>query len=324
MYSLVFESLIDSGKIEIKLYSHYTCICGDSGEGKTHFVSTIEDGINSEEIRVYVKDNNGVREDISFVVANAATIGTVIEIDRLQVILIDEVTMLRSKDFKKINTCKHLIIGVSRSSVVKLNYPMQGMYMVTRDDSDDGVIFDLVPVKKLPLLSNKDLLNKKNIITEACNNRSENEFLQVYFNNVKGCGGRDKIAGVLRRYKNKDILVFEDLCAIGGAYQILVKRCKDNKFIRFYPYNSFEELICASSVVYNSLSGFKYGVYDFVSLEQFYEKLLEYATRGNKLIEYKHGKPLPVYLLDCNNLESILNSKVGNLLLQYIKLHKDL
>ena len=131
MYSLVFESLEDGSKIEINLYSHYTCICGDSGEGKTHFVSTIEDGINSEEIRVYVKDSNGIREDISFVVANAATIGTVIEVERLQVILIDSIEMLREDLIRSIDRCKQLIVAVTRSGSI-ISKCGKGIYSVVR------------------------------------------------------------------------------------------------------------------------------------------------------------------------------------------------
>lgn len=131
MYSLVFESLENGSNIEIKLYSHYTCICGDSGEGKTHFVSTVEDGINSEELRVYVKDAKGIRDDISFVVANAATIGTVLKVDALQVILIDEITMLNEGILKSLDSCKHYILAVTRSDRIKSKCD-KGIYNLVR------------------------------------------------------------------------------------------------------------------------------------------------------------------------------------------------
>lgn len=46
----------DGKSVNVRLFSHYTCICGKfSGEGKSEFVSLLEDGISTGDISVVSK-----------------------------------------------------------------------------------------------------------------------------------------------------------------------------------------------------------------------------------------------------------------------------
>ncbi len=62
--------------------------------------------------------------------------------------------------------------------------------------------------------------------------------------------------------------------------------------------------------------------FDYLSLERYYESLLEQMTRGTE-IECRHGERLPAIILDKDNLSRLLDSDVGRLLLEYIQREQD-
>ena len=64
-------------------------------------------------------------------------------------------------------------------------------------------------------------------------------------------------------------------------------------------------------------------VYDYVSIECYYEELLEKMTEGTPM-EYHHGAHLPKEFLNEEVPEDILDSDVGRMLLEYIwKMRRD-
>lgn len=317
MVTVTFKSLINESSLSIDLYSKYTCICGDnSGEGKTHFVSYISDGIETEQIKVSC--SNGYE----FTIADASTINVIARSDVRQIVLIDEISMVRN--IKVLHSSKSLYIGITRASNVNLEYPMQGIYKLIREESDGAVLFDLKHMEKLPLLSKDNIIKFDYIITEAISNRSENELLSAQgVNNLIGSGGRDRLERVLRKYKGKNVLVLADLASIGPAYSILKKRSLEaDGLVLFYPYLCFEQLLCHSPLVRSLVTSLNFSLtkYDFNTLEVYYEKLLEFKTRKTNL-QYIHGKPLAKQFLSKNNRKDIFSSKVGNLMLKYLDLY---
>lgn len=315
MYTVVFKSIENNSSVSINLHSHYTCLYGEySGEGKSHFFSSIEQGVNTDTIKVEVSDPN-----IGFTLATAATLEAILGNESKMVIMIDESSMLKESIIKKVNTSKHIFICITRSMPFKMDYPLQGLYKVSRKVSGDIVSFDIDNLNSLPIA--KDFNNRyDDIIVEASEGRSESQLLGVYLDGIKSSGGRDRIEKLLRKSENKKVLVFADLGNIGRAYKLLFKRCKENPNIRFYGYQCFEQLLYRSPLVGELPDNTGHiSKFDVVSLENYYESLMEERTRGTKL-EYKHGKSLKAEFLDKRNFLKVFTSKVGKGIGQYIKI----
>ena len=299
----------------ITLYSHFTCIYGrESGEGKSYFVDLLKDGIRTGEISVQVSEN------LPFVVADDLTITGVLESKRRLVVLIDELSMLRSSILKRVNESEHLFISVNRAMPLNLEYPLSGIYKL--DYNPDDNTFEFLHMNDLKLLRKNDILSRfDSVITESSMNRSEHELLSVYLDNVIPSSGRDRVQNIIRLQGTKRLLVLVDLGAVGRAYGILAKRSSKNPNLRFYPYECFEHLLHCSKLVKtnrvvvdeNSLSK-----YSYLSLEQYFEDLLERETAGT-CIEYKHGAPLKEGFLDKDNFDLVFKSTVGILLWEYIR-----
>ena len=78
----------------------------------------------------------------------------------------------------------------------------------------------------------------------------------------------------------------------------------DNPGIKFYNYQSFEELLCVSQLVKNlQTTTLKY-VFDYITIEKYYEEVLEELTAGSSL-GYKHGKSLLKAFLDEGNFDLV-------------------
>lgn len=148
-------------------------------------------------------------------------------------------------------------------------------------------------------------------------------------------GGKDKIAGILYNFTKSDnhkkILVLMDLANVSSQYKILIKRCKENPNVFFYPYASFEELLYKSRLVARLNKKCHFIPYDFCTLERYYENALEEVTSGSNL-EYRHKQLLLSWCytdeckdcnrkcsLECNDkLSQILDSPVGKRLYKWI------
>lgn len=301
----------DNSSTSVTLYSHYTCLYGkESGEGKSYFVSLVSMLINSGQMDVVISDKS-----LSFTIANADSVMAVIGNEKQRyVVLIDESSMLSINALSELNKSKHIFICVCRSLPLRLNYPMNGIYKVVWDDES----LDIIPIECLPVMKKVD--KKRVIITEAEDDRSENELLSKYLDNVIASGGRDRIEKKLR-YVDKPTLVFADLGVIGPAYALLKKRC-EGKDIVFYDYFCFEQLLYESNIVQKLGDCVSLSVFDFISIEEYYEKLLELSTK--KKIRYKHGRPLSKVFLNKNNFKHVFSGKVAKLLKEYIEKYGNL
>lgn len=74
-----FHRKTDQNNLTIRLYSHYTCIMGDSGIGKSCFFDTIADNAVTQEIEVQ-----------SAYPLVPATLDTILDISQRRIIMIDE------------------------------------------------------------------------------------------------------------------------------------------------------------------------------------------------------------------------------------------
>lgn len=303
-HQISFKQITTGKVIEMTLYSHYTCIYGkDSGEGKTEFFSLIEDGINTEEIEVI--------SDLPFTIATAATLNAILEIPNRTIIMIDESVALQKQLMTQMNNSKHVFVCISRATPFKLEYSLNGIYYLMRDG---GGWFDVKQDNVLQFASDDFRFDK--IVTESVESRSEHELLSNYFDNIVCAGGKNKIEKKLRN-SSENILVFADLSNIGSALSILQKRCIQNPNIRFYPYQSFEQLLLKSTLVQELNNKVDLCNFDFFSNERYYEEKLEKVTKNTEL-EYKHGKPLAKKFLKKENAEKVFNSDVGHVLWDYI------
>ena len=316
-YTVTFRNVSLGIQSTITLYSHYTSIYGNnSGEGKTHFIEMVKQGMSVGDISVDVQPKG------RFAIADASFLDALLSnTNELLVILIDELSMLRSEKIKEINKSSHLFIAVSRGIPLKLDYPMYGIYNIKRFSNDNGACFEIVRADQLRLYSDKNSrsLEFDNIVTESSFGRSEHDLLSSYLFNLIPAYGRDNIHKHLM--SDNSILVMSDLSAIGKAYGLLLKRCKNSKNIYFYPYNCFEELLLQSQLVAKSRKDtprVSKSKFNFISIERYMEYKLEIATKNTPL-EYTHGKPLPSAYKDKANFEKVFNSKVGKLLYDYIK-----
>ena len=128
---------------KIKLFSHYTCLYGkDSGEGKTKFYASIEDGLAQDTMEVKIIGDDSLK----FTLATAGSIRAILDNrENRYVILMDESTMLKDDIIKKINESHHLFIGIGRSMPFKMDYPLAGLYKI-----NENLVVE--PMEPLPMM----------------------------------------------------------------------------------------------------------------------------------------------------------------------------
>ena len=276
---LSFYRKADHKSLTIRLYSHFTCILGDSGIGKTCFFETIADNAVTQEIEVQSEYP---------IVPTTATLETVLEVEDRRIIMIDEANVFSQQGemMNKINQSKHLFLCIGRSNNCNGDYPLQGIYELFFDGNDWFQIqqaFDLNATNQF----RKDM----KMITESAEKRSEHELLSQYFQNVQSARGRNRIASIL--LKETEAVVFADLGNIGRAYRLLKKRVHDHPGICFYDYQSFEQLLYDAPLLEKFHTAKTNSVFDVTTIEAFYEFVLEKETSACKEFAYRHGKALP-------------------------------
>lgn len=295
---------------DIMLNSHYTCILGkDSGEGKTEFFNEILTGLSEGTVKV-----NSEYPLYCIDIQGMSSPEPILNNPDRSIYLLDEASVLKGNYIAQMNKSKHLFIMITRTVPLRGNYPLDGIYFLTRHNG----WFKSSPAE-LPLTEGS--IYETKIVTESQIGRSEHELLSIYYDGLVAAGGRDRIESKLRNTSEKTT-VFADLGNIGAAYFLLRKRCEQNKQISFYPYKAFEQLLCESSLVRNSGKVFMESVFDFLSEEKYYEAALKYMTQDTPL-EYKHGFPLSNQFLNRENYEKVFNSEVGKLLYDDIKVQRD-
>lgn len=294
---LSFYRKKDHKSLTIRLYSHFTCILGDSGIGKTCFFDTIADNAVTQEIEV--------QSEYPVVPTTAATLETVLEVEDRRIIMIDEANVFSQQGemMNKINQSKHLFLCIGRSNNCNGDYPLQGIYELFFDGNDWFQIrqaFDLNATNKF----------RKNMvmITESAENRSEHQLLSQYFQNVQSAHGRNRIPSML--LKETEAVVFADLGNIGRAYRILKKRVHNHPGICFYDYQSFEQLLYDVPLLEKFHISENGSVFDASTIEAYYELILEKETSGCKELAYQHGKHLPSGYLHASP-QKLFQSDVG-------------
>lgn len=290
----------------ITLYSHYTCIIGKySGEGKSEFLAELANEI--------AEGNKVFESELTVSIADAASLPGILNNPNRQIVIIDEMAMLQRDVIARINESHHLFIGVSRGNPIKLDYPLKGIYSVERTAN----WYKISSLQyELPLV---DQCKDCKIVMESRKNKSEHELLSKYFSNCIAASGKNNIEKYLRN-KDDEICVFADLGAIGNAFTILRKRCNDNPKIKFYDYQAFEQLLVESPLLSDYAS--ECSVFDFMTLERFYEHELEEAFKSHE-IKFKHGADLPD-LIRKASITELFNSGVGRKLLEYIEVRERL
>lgn len=225
--------------------------------------------------------------------------------------MLDESTAFRMEVLKKMQKSIHLFVCITRAMILHFDYHLKGIYNVYRINE----WFAVTRAESLPLL-NRPLNGNDIMVTESSEFRSEHQMLyDIGCKNIVAAGGRDRIESKLRK-NSSTIIVFSDLSAIGRAYRLLQKRCKLNKNISFYEYESFEQMLCSSPIFSDQIRKSNLNPYQFITLERYYEALLSEIT-GNSEYKYIHGKPLPKIYSE--SWSQLLDSNVGKPLLDFIK-----
>ena len=301
---IAFRRKIDNKCLTVRLYSHFTCILGDSGIGKTCFFDTIADNAITQEIEI--------KSEFPVVPTTAATLEAVLEVPERRVIFIDEANVFsqQGKMMSKINHSQHLFLCIGRSNVCNGDYPIQGIYNLALDQ-DGWFQISHVPDLNITATLKKD----SRIITESASGRSESELLECFFENVVAANGRNNIQSILLHLASAT--VFADLGNIGRAYHLLYKRVKDHPNIVFYDYQCFEQLLYESPLIKQYHQEMEISVFDKMSIEKFYEYLLTKMTINLNGFVYKHGKPLDRGYLSASG-ENLFDSAVGQGILQAI------
>ncbi len=302
---LKFEHRNQDRNIEFELLSKFTCINGkNSGEGKSEFLIELEQGIQLGEISCNLGDY--------FAIADAGSINALLQLPHRTVLMIDETVALQSEVQEKMQQSKHVFVCITRAMGLHFDYHMKGIYHIYR--TDDWFLVERA--KPLPMLEEHRLSILDDAVTESRKLRSEHQMLsEIGFQNITAACGRDEIEKKLRNTKG-DIIVFADLSAIGKAYRLLMKRCQQNENIRFYNYDSFEQLICSSTLFKQKSEKSRLDSFSFLTLERYYEKVLEEITAGTDF-QYEHGKPLSkAYSAHWHEL---LESESGKALKELIK-----
>lgn len=298
----------DPGKtIEMELVSKFTCINGrNSGEGKSEFLVELEQGMQLGEIVCNLGDH--------FAIADAGSINALLQLVDRTVLMIDETITFQTDILTKMRTSRHIFVCITRAMSLHFDYPLKGIYKVCRTKD----WFSVIRAETLPLLNHK-LYEMGVVVTESREGRSEHQMLtEIGVTHLIAAAGRDEIEKKLRNTKGS-ILVFADLGAVGRAYRLLQKRCEANKNIRFYNYDSFEHLLCSSSIFRENAYKSRWNSFMFITLERYYEKVLMEITSHTEY-QYEHGKPLPKAFSE--HWSELLDSDCGKYLKQFAD-HKE-
>ncbi|MDE7311867.1 MAG: hypothetical protein K2N87_09695 [Eubacterium sp.] len=286
----------DKKELSITLYSHYSCIMGDSGIGKTCFFETIAENEVTNEIEV--------QSDYPIITATVGNLNGILDIPQRRIVFIDESNVFGQQQelMEKINASQHLFVCIGRAFTCNGDYPLQGIYTV----HIDGDWFSIKRAEELNVT--RQFSRRQTIITESSPNRSEHEVLKPYFEHFICAGGRNRIQAKLLRVKSG--IVFADLGNIGRAYHMLLKRIRNNADIYFYDYQSFEQLLYDSPLLEQCrLAGTKSN-FDEITVERYYSALLEECTSCCKELKYVHGKPLACGY-SCASAKELFESKTG-------------
>ena len=116
----------------LDIVSKFTYVIGiDSGEGKSKLLSQIEDGIQDGSL--IINSQYGV------VVASPANVVDLLEIPTRKIIILDEFSVLRSTQLKKIKQSNHLFVCITRGLPLHFSCSYNGIYRVV--ESNGFLIF---------------------------------------------------------------------------------------------------------------------------------------------------------------------------------------
>lgn len=256
-YTLYVKSKDSAVLFSLPLISHLTTIYGvNSGEGKSWLFDLLVRMRAANELEITCENSNGDFYDVLF--ASLDSFQELLEQEDRKVIIVDEIFINKSSDILKlINTCKHLLIVITRSFPMAANSPLNGIYAIQLGSYGKFHLELMNKDKLLPIT--KSLEDVDIFITEASEGKSEYQVLQFLIEKFKqdvrliAAGGKDKIQSKLlwctRNFPEKRIIVFTDLYNISAQLKLLAKRCKQNPNIAFYDYGCFEELLCVSDLI---------------------------------------------------------------------------
>lgn len=328
---VVFTDFLENYTFSVTLISHYTSVIGfDSGEGKTWMFDSVSRKQAAGELRI----------DCVYPVifSSLESLERDLDLATRHVIIVDEYTISKSSSImKKINSCRHLILAITRTVLAGIAAPLNGIYKIVAVEDSAFSVEKINNSNNLPLTRN--ISGVDIVVTEALDGKSENQFLSALCEltgrklQLVAGNGKDNVAKKLyvlsRDYPDARILVSTDLGNISAQYRLLCKRCSENSNIRFFDYNCFEELLVAGELL-STFSEFSQDVFDFPTLERYYEKKLEYVT-ANTPFKYIHCRPVLAmcYLIYCelcdagceffdsNKFKRLLNSDAGESLYEY-------
>lgn len=289
----------------INIYSKFTMVSGDSGNGKSEFIYTCEQEIGEGNCHITCSASYDV-----YLVSQDDTNYNFDKIKERCIFVVDEISMRKTLNIKKMRTSNHLFICITRVSTICGNNPLKGSYTLGR--KDDWFEFTQ---NTLPLYADGDAIDV--IVTESAEDRSEHELLSVYTDKLVAARGRDNVQDKLLQVSGK-VLVLMDLGNIDNSYDLLAKRCKENKEICVYDYLAFEELLLKSPLVSKLPEIDAPSRFDVKSLERYFEDLLSERTKNTDLA-YTHGAPLPYPYLNKDNFTQIFDSDVGRALMHLLQ-----
>lgn len=316
----------------IDLFSKYTSILGvDSGEGKTWLFETVQ----SHKLQNRLK----IECEYPVIFPSITEIGELLLLNEPTVIFCDEINVNLLNDLQeRIINSPHLIVSIGRATPFHFASPLKGIYqvLITGDETFDvkNINYD----SKLPICDSLDGVDV--VVTEASPDKSESalfkEYCKVFNKNVEiidACGKDNvpkKLRYLTRTKPNSKIVVLTDLGNISIQFKQLFKQCSENPNISFYPWDSFEELLCKCKfVIINGNKVPEMNVFSYLSVEKYYEALLEVMTAG-KSFQFKHEKPIvpSCYFVECseckkcsasstNKSRDVLDSEIGELLYKF-------
>lgn len=182
-------------KLELPLYSHYTCIQGKSGSGKTHFLSYLNDHLSDGILII----ENTLNAEVA-VALDANTLSYLLRLPERMIIFADEASITHdSMLFSSINKSSHLLVIVCRADCFSVATSLQGLWSL--EDTADW--FKLQRMPELPICSK--ICDQ--LATESASNKSEHLILSQFFSNIIPLSSSGNIASFIENCET-DVLIF--------------------------------------------------------------------------------------------------------------------
>ena len=298
---------IKNNRINFKfqIERNVTIISGDSGTGKTKLFNMVRN------YELYGKKDSGItlncKKNCITLVDKEDWFGK-LNLTKDSIVFIDEASeFLRTQEFAKaIQESDNYYVIITREALPQIPYSIDSIKEIIKNGATPEL-------KKIySNISLKDITKYKYDVLITEDSEAGYQLFEIVAGKVQAscipAGGKTKILNILKKQKNKRVLVVADAAALGSEIHELIKYKELHEgYVEFFLPESFEWLILKSGIISND--GIKAILKDpikyidskeYFSWERYFTELLVDETATMPGLEYSKKRLAKGYSSDAN------------------------